>query len=138
MSNKPPSQPPSPIDYRLSKLIAAFGFAFEGLWHVLRSQRNAQIHLLIGACAVALGAVLGLARWEWLILVLTITLVLTLETVNTALEAAVDAAIPEYHPLVKIAKDTAAGAVLIAAIGAVVVGCLLFIPHLWALLPHLE
>lgn len=118
------------VDYRLASLVAAFGFAFQGLWHLFRTQRNAQIHLLVAACAVALGAALGIERWEWLALVLTIALVLAAEGVNTAVEAAVDLATTAQHRLAKIAKDVAAGTVLICAIASVIVGCIVFLPHL--------
>jgi diacylglycerol kinase len=120
-------------DYRLAPLLAAFGYAFQGIWHLFRTQRNAQIHLLAAACAVALGAALRIARWEWLALVLTIALVLAAEAVNTAVEAAVDLATSSRHPLAKVAKDAAAGAVLICAVAAVVVGCIVFLPHLWSI-----
>jgi diacylglycerol kinase (ATP) len=111
-------------------LIAAFRYAFAGIWYLLSTQRNAQIHILIGACAVALGLTLGLERWEWLAIVLVSAMVLAAEGVNTAIEAAVDVATSAYHPLAKVAKDVAAGTVLICAIAAVIVGCLVFIPHL--------
>jgi diacylglycerol kinase (ATP) len=122
------------VDYSLGKLIRAFRYAFFGVGYLFRTQRNAQIHALVGACAVALGAVLGLARWEWLVLIVTITLVLAAEGVNTAVEAAVDVATSSYHPLARVAKDVAAGTVLICAIASVLVGCIIFIPHLWDLL----
>lgn len=118
------------IDWRMSKLIASFGYAFAGLWYLVRTQRNAQIHCLVGTCAVALGVVLGLGRGEWLALVLTMTLVLAAEGINTAIEAAVDVATSTFDPLARIAKDVAAGTVLLCAIAAVVVGCIIFIPHL--------
>jgi diacylglycerol kinase (ATP) len=114
----------------MSSLIASFGYAFAGVWYFVRTQRNAQIHLIVGACAVALGAALGLERWEWLSLVLVIALVLAAEGVNTAIEAAVDVATSTHHPLAKIAKDVAAGTVLICAVAAVIVGCIVFLPHL--------
>lgn len=120
-------------DRSLSSFIAAFRYAFRGLRYLLGTQRNAQIHCLIGACAVALGAFLDLARWEWLALILTVTIVLAAEGFNTAIESAVDVATASYHPLAAIAKDVAAGTVLICAIGAVIVGCVVFIPHLWPL-----
>ncbi|MGQ9926542.1 MAG: diacylglycerol kinase family protein [Chloroflexaceae bacterium] len=122
------------VDRRMGPLIAAFRYAFAGMSHLLRTQRNAQIHCLAGACAVALGVALGIERWEWLALVITITLVLAAEGVNTAIEATVDLATSARHPLARIAKDVAAGTVLICAIGSVVVGCLIFLPHLLALL----
>lgn len=128
---------PRRVDYRLGPLIASFGFALEGVWHMLRTQRNAQIHCLVGACALALGAALQIARWEWLALVLTIALVLAAEGVNTAVEAAVDLATTARHPLAKVAKDVAAGTVLICAIAAVAVGCIIFLPHLAPLLLNL-
>lgn len=119
------------IDRRTSKLIAAFGHAFRGLWYFLRTQRNAQIHCLISACAIALALVLQIERWEWLALVLIIALVLAAEGVNTAIEAVVDLVTSSYHPLARIAKDVAAGTVLLCAMLAVLVGCLIFLPHLW-------
>lgn len=122
------------IDRRLRSLVQAFGYAFRGLWYLLSTQRNAQIHSLIGACAVALGFAVQIARWEWVLLVLTIALVFSAEALNTAIEAVVDIATSEYHPLAAIAKDVAAGAVLICALAAVVIGCLIFVPHLWPLL----
>jgi diacylglycerol kinase (ATP) len=122
------------IDRSTARFVLAFRFAFAGLWHLLRTQRNAQVHLLIAACAVALGAFLPLARWEWLALILTIALVLAAEGVNTAVEAAVDLAAPHFHPLAKVAKDVAAGTVLLCAICAVLVGCIVFLPHLMAIL----
>lgn len=125
------------IDRRTRSLLASFGYAFSGVWYLFTTQRNAQIHLLIGACAVALGVVLELARWEWLILVLTIALVLVAEGVNTAIEAAIDVATSSYQPLAGVAKDVAAGAVVLCAIAAVIVGCLIFLPHLWPILTEL-
>jgi diacylglycerol kinase (ATP) len=141
MFTTPPPKSPSPsrngaarpLDRRMLPLIRSFGYAFAGLWHLLRTQRNAQIHLLVGACACALGLFLPLARWEWLALLLTSALVLAAEGFNTALEAAVDLAAPSQHPLAKVAKDVAAGTVLLCALAAVVVGCVVFLPHLWDL-----
>jgi diacylglycerol kinase (ATP) len=124
------AEAPRRVDYRMRSLIAAFGFAFAGVWYLLRTQRNAQIHCLVGLCALALGAALRIARWEWLALVLTIALVLAAEGVNTAVEAAVDLASTARHPLAKVAKDVAAGTVLLCAIASVVVGCIIFLPHL--------
>ncbi|NTV65305.1 MAG: diacylglycerol kinase family protein [Oscillochloris sp.] len=128
------SSPPHPIDRRLSALISSFGYALAGIWYLVRTQRNAQIHVLAAACAVALGATLRIARWEWLALVLVIALVIAAEGMNTAVEAVVDLVTSTRHPLAKIAKDVAAGTVLICAIAAVIVGCIVFIPHLLPIL----
>jgi diacylglycerol kinase (ATP) len=126
------------MDYRLAKLVASFYYAFQGLWYVLRTQRNAQIHCLVGACAVALAAALRVERWEWIALLLTITLVLAAEGLNTAVEAAVDLSTTTQHPLAKVAKDVAAGTVLLCAIASVIIGCVIFLPHLWPVLTGLS
>lgn len=134
LAEEPPPAPPlRRVDRGMASLVAAFGYAFAGIWYLLRTQRNAQIHCLVGACALALAAVLRVERWEWLALVLTIAMVLAAEGVNTAVEAAVDVATSRRHPLAKIAKDVAAGTVLLCAIASVVVGCIIFIPHLFEL-----
>lgn len=111
-------------------LIRSFRFALAGLGHLLRTQRNARIELAIGVSAVGAAALLRLTAVEWAVLALTICLVLTLEGLNTALELAVDLASPELDPRAKAAKDLAAGMVLVAAAGSVVVGALLFGPKL--------
>ena len=117
-----------------STFLTSFKYAFSGMWHVLRTQRNARIHLSLALVVIVLGLWLGLSRIEWAIIVLTIGLVLAAESFNTVAEAAVDLATAEYHPLAKIAKDVAAGAVLLMAITAVVVGILILGPPLWAAL----
>ena len=101
---------------------------------MLLHQRNAQIHVLIPTVVLVFAVVLRVSANEWVALVLAIALVLALEALNTALEAVVDLASPQVHPLAKQAKDTAAGAVLIGAIGAAVAGCIIFLPKLWTLL----
>jgi diacylglycerol kinase (ATP) len=117
-----------------STLLTSFKYAFSGMWHVLRTQRNARVHLSLALVVIVLGLWLGLSRIEWAIIVLTIGLVLAAESFNTVAEAAVDLATAEYHPLAKIAKDVAAGAVLLMAITAVIVGLLILGPPLWAAL----
>jgi diacylglycerol kinase len=99
---------------------------------VLRTQPNAWIHAIATASAIVLGLWLRLSRIEWAILTLTIGLVWTAEFINTALEAAVDLASPDIHPLAKIGKDVSAAAVLVAAIISVVIGLLVLGPPLWA------
>jgi len=111
-------------------VLRSFGFAFSGLGHLLRTQPNARIELAIGLVAVVAGLVLGLSSTEWAVLVVTICLVLILEGLNTSLELAVDLASPQLQPKAKAAKDLAAGMVLIAALGSVLVGALLFGPKL--------
>src|SRR5689334_16055178 len=132
-----PGSPPAPVPPepgRAGTLAHSFRYAFAGLFHVARSQRNFRIHMAAALVAAALALALGFAPLEWAVLATIITLVMTLEMVNTVIEAVVDLASPEYHVLAKIAKDMAAGAVLLTAIGAVVVGLFLFVPHLLPLI----
>lgn len=106
--------------------------ALSGLGHALRTQRSLRIEVGLGGLAVVLAAVLGLRPTEWPLLAAVITLVLTAELFNTALEAALDAVHPDYHPRARVAKDVAAGAVLVASLGALAVGAWLFLPRIWA------
>jgi diacylglycerol kinase (ATP) len=128
--SKPRVVEPAPAHMRAGSVAASFRYAFAGLRYLLWTQRNAKIHSAIGLVAIVLGFLLGLDRYEWLTLTLTIAIVLAAEGVNTAIEAAVDLASPNYHPLAKIAKDVGAGTVLLTALAAVIVGLLLFLPHL--------
>jgi diacylglycerol kinase (ATP) len=116
---------------RRSGILRSFGFALSGLWYLLRTQRNAWIEIIVGAAACGLGAWLGIGRVDWAILTITIALVLTLEGINTAIEAAVDLSTPQRHPLAKVCKDLAAGVVLLAAVASVVVGVLILGVPLW-------
>jgi diacylglycerol kinase len=124
-----PPEGGAPAPGRAGTLARSFRYAFAGLWYVARTQRNFRIHLAAGALACLLGFAAGFRAVEWATLALLITLVLTTEMVNTVVEAAVDLASPAYHPLAKVAKDVAAGAVLVTALGALVVGAFLFAPH---------
>jgi diacylglycerol kinase (ATP) len=110
--------------------LRSFIYAARGLRTLLASQHNAWIHTCAAVAVVALGFALNLPRLEWVALVLVIVSVFTAEALNTAVEFLCDVASPEYHPLVEKAKDVAAGAVLICAIGAVVVGGLILGPRL--------
>src|SRR5512135_3148816 len=118
----------------MQRLIHSFGHAFAGIGHGLRTQANLRIHILAAACVIITGLVLQINTIEWAILTVTIMIVMSAELFNTAIEAVVDRVGSEPHPLSKIAKDMAAGAVLIGAIGAVVVGLLILGPRLLALI----
>src|SRR5665213_648895 len=115
----------------LTGLIRSFQFAFEGISCLFRTQRNARIELAIGVAASIVAAWLRVGRIEWCMLTLTIACVLILEGLNTAIEAVVDLASPELHPLAKRAKDLAAAMVLIASLASIVVGLLILGPPLW-------
>jgi diacylglycerol kinase (ATP) len=114
-------------------VVRSFGYAFEGLAIMLRTQPNFLVHVLAALIVVVLGLILGLTPVELALIVLTVALVLILECLNTALESICDLVSPGYHHLVKRAKDVSAAAVLIAAAAAVVIAALLFVPHLGAL-----
>jgi diacylglycerol kinase len=114
----------------IKRIARSFYFAFCGLGYLFRTQRNARIELAIGMIACGLGVRLHLSAAEWSVLVLTIACVLILEGLNTAIENVVDLASPEIHPKAKIAKDLAAGMVLVAAIASVIVGLIIFLPKL--------
>jgi diacylglycerol kinase (ATP) len=114
--------------------LRSFVYAGRGLRTMLRSQHNAWVHAAATACAVVAGVAAGLERAEWLALVLAIVSVWTAEALNTAFELLCDVASPAFHPLVEQAKDVAAGAVLICALGAVVIGALVFGPRVLVVL----
>jgi diacylglycerol kinase len=114
--------------------LEAFHHAFAGLWFVVRTQRNAWIHLTATLVVIGLGLWLQLESLEWGLLVVAMLAVWLAECLNTSLEAAIDLASPHPDPLAKAAKDVAAGAVLLAAIGAVVLGALILGPPLFTML----
>ena len=110
----------------------SFQYAFEGWWYVLRTQHNAWIHAVITLAVAGVGLWLKLPLRDWAVLILTFMAVWMAEFMNTAIEAVVDMTMPDVHPLAKIAKDVAAAAVLVGALGAVLIGLLLLGPPLWA------
>ena len=111
---------------RAPSLIESFNFAFEGVIHVLRTQRNMRIHFGIAAAVLIAAVALGVGRIELIALLIAISFVLIAEMINSALEAGIDVATTSFDPLAKLAKDISAGAVLIATVNAVAVGYLVF------------
>ena len=109
--------------------VASFGHAGRGVWSALRSEVHLRLHAVATVVVIGLGFYSGLARLEWALVALAVTGVWAAELMNTAIEALTDLASPAYHPLAGKAKDVAAGAVLLAALGALVVGALVFVPH---------
>ena len=108
-------------------LVSSFNAAIEGFVYVFKSQRNMRLHFLMGLFAVLLGILLNFTYIEVMVLCLTIAFVLFAEMFNTAIEYTVDLVSQEYHPLARIVKDIGAGAVLLSAITAIVIGYLLFV-----------
>lgn len=112
----------------------AFRNAARGLYVMVRTQRNARIHLAVALLVVVLGFLLKISIKEWCMIVLAIGMVLAAEGVNTAIEKAVDLASPGYNENARNAKDVAAGAVLLTVIASVVTGLLIFLPRLLVLI----
>src|SRR5919199_4458227 len=111
---------------RAPSVVESFNFAFEGIIHVLRTQRNMRIHFAVAVAVLVAALATGVSRLELIALLLAIAFVLIAEMINSALEAAIDVATTSFDPLAKLAKDIAAGAVLIATVNAVAVGYLVF------------
>jgi diacylglycerol kinase (ATP) len=111
---------------RSPSLVRSFNYAFEGVIHVLRTQRNMRIHFAIATIVLILAFSYGVSKIELMALIIAIAFVLIAEMVNTAVEATIDLTTTSFDPLAKLAKDIAAGAVLIASITAIVVGYLVF------------
>ncbi len=102
------------------------------MWVMLSTQHNAWVHAVATCCVVIAGGVFTITRFEWCWVVLAIMAVWTAEALNTAFEYLADVTNPEFHPVIKNAKDVAAGAVLLSAIGSVIIGLLIFFPKLLA------
>ncbi|WP_268778296.1 diacylglycerol kinase family protein [Rubrobacter aplysinae] len=112
----------------------SFSNAYVGMSYCVRTQRNLRIHLAVTVLVLLLSAVLRVSLPELAVLVFCIMVVIVAEMLNTALECAVDLVTSDYHPLAKLSKDISAGAVLVASLGAAVVGAIIFLPRLWQLL----
>lgn len=112
---------------QVRKLIDSFNYAIDGLIHTLQSQRNMRIHFLITFMVFLLSLNFPLTRMEIIVLTISISMVLVTEMINTSIEATIDLITQEYHELAKVAKNVAAGAVLVSAANSVVVGYLVFI-----------
>jgi diacylglycerol kinase (ATP) len=117
-----------PIDIR--KALRSFTFAGVGIFNLFRYENNARIHLIACLAVIAAGVGFRLSATEWMIIVIQIALVWAAEAFNTSIEKLADLVSPDYHPVIKVVKDTAAAAVLILAISAVVVGAIIFIPKM--------
>ncbi len=111
---------------RAPSIIESFNFAFEGIIHVLRTQRNMRIHFGVAVAVLIAGLAVDVSRLELIALLLAISFVLIAEMLNTAIEGAIDVATTSFDPMAKLAKDIAAGAVLIATVNAIAVGYLVF------------
>src|SRR5213594_542512 len=107
-------------------IFESFNFAIEGVVHVLRTQRNLRIHFAVAVAVLVIAAAVGVSKIELIVLLISIAFVLVAEMINTAVEGTIDAATTSFDPMAKLAKDIAAGAVLISSVNAVAVGYLVF------------
>ena len=114
--------------WNLNKRIRSFGYAFTGLYELVKSEPNAQIHLLATICVIIAGFYFHISRQEWCVVIFAIAIVFAAEAINTAIEKLADHLFPERHETARVAKDVAAGAVLICAIAAVICGLIIFLP----------
>lgn len=115
---------------KVKKIRNSFKYAFEGIISAFRTETNMKIHFIIMMLAIIAGVIFNLNALEWIICIILFGLVISLELINTAIETTVDLAMPEINEKAKLAKDIAAGAVLVNAIVAVIVGLIIFIPKI--------
>jgi len=120
--------------FQFTGRIRSFRYAIAGIIRMLRCQHNAWIHLGVTGVVTAAGFFFALSAREWCWIILAIATVWTAEALNTAFEFLADAASPQFHPLIRDAKDVAAGAVLITGIAAAIIGAIIFWPHLATLI----
>jgi diacylglycerol kinase len=121
----------------LRSRLRSFRYAISGWWYVIRTQRNAWIHAVVSVAVILMCLWVRLARRDWAVIIVAIAMVWTAEFINTALEAIVDLASPQHHPLARVGKDVGAAAVLIAAGASILIGLLVIGPPLLAQLAAL-
>ncbi len=116
------------------RLINSFKYAFEGLKYAFKYEQNILVHFIATVLAIAFGIIFKISSVEWLVVFLIIGLVIATELINTSIEATIDLITDEVNPLAKIAKDTAAAAVLVFGISALAIAIVIFVPKIIALL----
>ncbi len=121
-------------NFSIVQRLKSFGYAFNGLKHAVITQHNMWIHLVAAVLVVLFGFLLKVSPTEWLLLVFAIGLVISTEIINSAIELLTDLVSPDEHPKAGLVKDLAAGAVLVAAITAFIIGLLIFAPKIFAIL----
>lgn len=120
--------------FSLKARLKSVSHALDGIGALLASQHNARIHAVATVLVLGLGLLLQLQPWEWCTVILSVAIVWVAEALNTSIEFLCDVASPEFNPKIRLAKDVAAGGVLIASIGAAIVGIVVFLPRIWAIL----
>ena len=117
------------MKYDLKKQLRSFGYAWKGIQSCVGREQNLSFHLIAAMAVIIAGIVLGITRTEWIMVVMCIGTVIAAELFNTAIEKLVDLVSPERHPVAGRVKDIAAGAVLICAVAAAIIGLIIFIPY---------
>ena len=115
----------------LRSRIASFSYAFQGIVPVVRRERNMHIHIVAAVAVICAGVYFDLQAWEWICITFAIGAVCTAEFFNSAIETLANVVCKEKNPDIKKVKDIAAAAVLISAVAAAVVGCIIFVPKIW-------
>ena len=118
----------------IHRLFKSFSYAIDGLKYAFKYEQNILVHTLAMTLVIIAGFIFKISLFEWLVLFLIIGLVIATELINTSIEATIDLVTKEIHPLAKIAKDTAAAAVLVFGLTAIVIGCIIFIPKILVLI----
>ena len=117
----------------IKKFLNSFTYPIKGLKYAYRNEQNLAVDVGVSLLVLIAGFIFKLETYEWIIVVFAIGAVISLELINTAIEAVVDLVTEEYHPLAKVAKDTSAAAVFVIAIVAAIVGVIIFLPKLISL-----
>ena len=115
---------------KMKKIRNSFKYAIEGIWTSFKTERNMKIHIFIMILVIIAGSILKINKSEWIICIILFAIVIGSELFNTSIETIVDMVMPEKNEKAKIAKDVSAGAVLVVAIGAAIIGLVIFVPKI--------
>lgn len=115
---------------KMKKIRNSFKYAIEGIWTSFKTERNMKIHIFIMILVIIAGIILKINKSEWIISIILFAIVIGSELFNTSIETIVDMVMPEKNEKAKIAKDVSAGAVLVVAIGAAIIGLVIFVPRI--------
>lgn len=118
------------INLKMKKLLKSFKYAFEGIFTGIKKEQNMKIHIAVMIFVIIFGIMLKISKTEWIICIILFGLVISMELINTAIENTVDLITKEKNEQAKIAKDVAAGAVLVSAIASAIIGLIIFVPKI--------
>ena len=118
------------LNLKMKKLLKSFKYAFEGIFTGIKEEQNMKIHITIMILVIIFGIMLKISKTEWIICIILFGLVISMELINTAIENTVDLITKEKNEQAKIAKDVAAGAVLVSAIASAIIGLIIFVPKI--------